>query len=164
MTLAEFAVLVDASPKWVLNTRAVLGPVIRYTMPVAERLALMRQLNRELAIPQPHAWWLAGSALAKPPDDSGRVELSAGDGTLNLTIDVRRLQSAIVTRRSVVASMPARRRAGRKPKRQANAVTAATHYGFDVTLIHANLARTPLQRLRQLDGMVAFRAQVRREG
>ena len=161
MTLAEFALLVDASPKWVLNTRAVLGPAIRYSLAVAERLALARLLNRDLAILLPRAWTLAGEAVAKPPGPSGRVEFPAGDGTLNLSVDLKLLRSAIATRRSQIANMPVRQRAGRKPKRDA-ALSAAKRYGLDVSLIEANLARPPVERLRQLDAMAAFRIAVRR--
>ena len=162
MTLADFAVLVDASPKWVLNTRAVLGPGIRYTVAVAERLSLVRTLNRDLAISLPRAWALAGEALARTPDPSGLVNFVAGDGTANLTIDIDRLCSAISTRRSLLTTMPPGRRVGRKPKRRSNPLTAARRYGLDVTLLQANLSRHPAERLRQLDAMAAFRSRVRR--
>jgi len=162
MTLADFAVLVDASPKWVLNTRAVLGPGLRYTVAVAERLALVKALNRDLAISLPRAWALAGEALAKTPDPSGLVNFVAGDGTANLAVDIHRLRSAISTRRSQLANMPQQRRAGRKSKRQSNPLTAARRYGLDVTLLQANLSRGPAERLRQLDAMAAFRSHVHR--
>lgn len=162
MTLADFAVLVDASPKWVLNTRAVLGPVIRYTVAVAERLALGRVLNRDLAISLPRAWVLAGEAMARTPDPSGLVNFVAGGGAANLTIDVHRLRSAISTRRSQLANMSRQRCAGRKPKLQSNPLTAARRYGLDVTLLKANLSRRPAERLRQLDAMAAFRSHVHR--
>lgn len=162
MTLADFALLVDASPKWVLNTRAVLGPGVRYTVAVAERLALVRLLNRDLAIPLPRAWALAGESLARTTGSSRQVEFPVGDGTVNLSVDVHRLRSAIATRRSLLATMPPRRRTGRRPKRQSNPLAAAREYGLDVTLLQANLARRPTERLRQLDAMAAFRSHVHR--
>lgn len=163
MTLADFALLVNASPKWVLNTRAVLGPGIRYTVPVAERLALVRLLNRDFAITLPRAWALAGEALSKTPDPSGVVECPAEDGIVSVSVDVQRLRAAIAVRRSLLTTMPRRRRAGRKPERQSNALAAAQRYGFDVTLWQANFMRTPAERLGQLDGMMAFSQNVRRK-
>ena len=163
MTLADFALLVNASPKWVLNTRAVLGPGIRYTTAVAERLALARLLNRAFEIPMPRAWTLAGEALRTTPGPSGLIEFPAEYGIVKLSVDVQRLRAAIATRRSLLVTMPPRRRAGRKPKRQANPITAATRYGIDVTLLQANLGRGHAERLRQLDGMATCRTHVRRK-
>ena len=40
--------------------------------------------------------------------------------------------------------------------------TAAEDYGLDLTLLAANLRRTPAQRLRQLDAMADFRRRARR--
>ena len=160
MTLAEFALLVDARPKWVLNTRAILGSGVRYTVAVAERLALARVLNRDLSIPLPRVWELAGEALAS---GGKSFEFTAGDGTATLAIDLNRLRAAVATRRSLFAEMPARRRVGRKPKRAANPLVAARNYGLDVTLLQANLARHPSVRLRQLDDMAAFRSRVHRK-
>ena len=162
MRLAEFALLVDADPKWVLNTRALLGRRFRYSVEAAERLALVRQLNRELRTPLPAAWELAGKALAHA-DTESVFEEATSDGVLTLRIDVGRVRAAVATRRSQVATMHRPRRPGRKPKRTSNAIEAARRYGLDVTLLRANLARTPKQRIRQLDGMAAFATAVRRK-
>jgi hypothetical protein len=162
VTLADFALLVDATRKWVLNTRAVLGSGVRYSLAVAERMALVRVLNRDLSVPLPRAWDLAGDALAESSSASGLIECQIGGGSVSLSIDVRRLRSALATRRSLLSTMPPRRRAGRKPKRVADPLAAAREYGLDVTLLEANLARHPAQRLRQLDDMAAFTANVRR--
>ena len=43
MTLGEFAILLDADPKWVQNAAAALGGV-RFTVPGAERLPVARAL------------------------------------------------------------------------------------------------------------------------
>ncbi len=43
-----------------------------------------------------------------------------------------------------------------------DALTAAREYGIDLTLLVANLRRTPEQRLRQLDAMLDFKNRVRR--
>ena len=163
MTLTDFALLVDAPPKWVLNTRAILGPGVRYTVPIAERLALVRVLNRDLGIALPRAWSLAGAALLRPVGQSNVVSVVAGDGLVTLEIDVHRLQAALATRRSQLATMHEPRRAGRKPSRSSNPVFAAQRHGLDVSLLQANLKRSPSERLRQLDAMASFSSRVRRK-
>lgn len=163
MRLAEFALLVDADPKWVLNTRALLGRGVRYTVEVAERLALVRILNRNLGIPLPAAWDLAGNALTRSDAKSVFKQATSGE-IVTLTIDVLRLRAAVATRRSQLATMHHSRRAGRKPKRTVSAIEAARRYGLDVTLLQANLARSPKVRLSQLDGMAALPTLVRRKG
>jgi len=77
---------------------------------------------------------------------------------------VHRLRAAVATRRSQLATMHHSRRAGRKPKPASSAIEAARRYGLDVTLLQANLARSPKVRLRQLDGMAALPTLVRRKG
>ena len=162
MRLAEFALVVDAQPKWVLNTRALLGRGVRYSIEVAERLALVRILNRELGIPLPTAWQLAGKALAQA-DVEDVFEERSGSGLVTLRIDVRGLRAAVGTRRSQVATMHQPRRAGRKRKRVQDPIERARQHGLDVTLLQANLNRTPKQRIRQLDGMAAFAKKVQRK-
>lgn len=162
MVLADFSLLVDAPPKWVLNTSAVLGSGVRYSCAVAERLALVRMLNRDLAIPLPKAWELAGSALW--PEVPDRVEFTAGDGTVTVVVDLYRLRAALAVRRALLATMSPRRRAGRKPGHSADPLAAAEQYGIDVGLLKSNLARRPDERLRQLDAMESFRSRVRRKG
>jgi hypothetical protein len=155
MTLAEFAILVDAPAKWVLNTNALLGFDARYTLEGAERMALVRVLNREFSIALPRALELADIALhASAPK---RDEY----GVVRFLVDVPRLRAALATRRSQLANQHTRRRAGRKPGRVAP-IAAAKRYGLDVTLLQANLERHPTERLRQLDGMMAFSKAVRR--
>ena len=165
MTLAEFALLVDAEPKWVLNARQVLGRAIRYTVPVAEQLAMGHLLQRSLQVPLAVSWVLARRALAASGEETVPVRLAiTADETITLSIDVHRLRSALNTRRSRLATMPAPRRAGRPARRTRSPLRAAEEYGLDLSLLHANLARSPAQRLRQLDGMVAFRKRARRSG
>lgn len=155
MTLAEFSIVVDAPPKWVLNTRAILGLDSEYTVEAAEQLALVRALNRDFGIALPRAIDLAAKAL-RPVDGA-----SAPPGFANLVIDVVRLRVAIATRLSLLSTQHASRRAGRKPRRAAP-LSAAKRHGVDVTLLRANLALSPAARLRQLDAMVSFRTRVRR--
>lgn len=162
MTLAEFAILVDAPPKWVLNTRALLGSGLRYSLPVAERLAVVRRLNNHLLIPLPKAWTLAARLLEATADAHGDVRLEFGEGLIGLSLDVLHVRAAIAARRSRVATLHAPRRAGRKRRRVTDPLDAAERYGLDLGLMRANLARSPAARLRQLDAMARFRKQAKR--
>jgi hypothetical protein len=155
MRLQEFALLVDAPPKWVLNTNAQLRTVVEYTVEAAERLALIRVLSRDFGVAVPRARELAEHAL----DPSSGAQLEAG--VVRLLVDVPRLRAAIATRLSQLASLTEPRRPGRRPKRT-GALTAANRHGLDVSLLQANLVKSPGERLRQLDAMMAFRSRVRR--
>lgn len=154
MRLAEFALLVDAPTKWVLNARALLRDVSVYSVEAAERMALMRELNRDFGMDLQRARAIADQAL-------GTSDVREPGGVVRLVVDIPRLRSAIATRMSQLKIQHQRRRAGRKPKRIA-AIMAAKRYGIDVTLLQANLMRTHAERLRQLDGMVAFTTALRR--
>jgi hypothetical protein len=164
VTLAEFALLVDAEPKWVLNARQVLGRAIRYTLPVAEQLAIARLLQGSLQIPLTASWELARRALAAGEEHGPTWLAITADETITLGIDVHRLRSAFHTRRSRLETTHVPRRVGRPARRPRSALRAAEEYGLDLSLLRANLHRSPAQRLRQLDGMVAFRKRVRRSG
>ena len=155
MTLAEFSVVVDAHPKWVLNTRAILGLTGDYTVEAAEDLALVRALNRDFGIVLPRASELAASALHPV------AGVSVPSGFADLVIDVGRLRAAVATRLSLLSTHHAARRVGRKPRRMAP-LAAAKRHGLDVTLLRANLVLSPAERLRQLDAMASFRSRVRR--
>jgi hypothetical protein len=102
---------------------------------------------------------MAGDALAA----ERMYTFTAPSEIVSVAIDVHRLRAAVATRRSQLATMPQRRRAGRKPRRPSNALTAAREHGLDVSLLQANLQRTPSARLRQLDAMAAFTSRVRRK-
>lgn len=155
MTLAEFSILVDAPTKWVLNTHALLKLPRHYTVRDAERLALVRILSRDFGVALPRARELADNALQPSGGPHEKSEI------VRLVVDLPRLRAAVSTRLSRLGAHYARRRAGRKPKRAA-ALTAAKRHGLDVSLLQANLARRPVERLRQLDAMAAFRSAVRR--
>jgi hypothetical protein len=88
--------------------------------------------------------------------------MSLGQGIITLSVDVQRLLAAIATRRAQLANLSATRRAGRKAARPSDALAAARDYGVDVTLLEANLQRNVLERIRQLDAMMAFSQNVRR--
>jgi hypothetical protein len=161
--LSEFALLVDAPPKWVLNTRALLGHSVRYTTAVALQLAVARVLNQGFEVPLPRAWTLAESALAARADEEGRVQLESGHGLATLSIDVFAIRAAIAARQSRLSTMHEPRRAGRRPKDAKDPLTHARQHGLDLGLLRSNLERRPAARLRQLDAMASFRSKVRRK-
>lgn len=163
MTLAEFAILVDASPKWILNARAILGKDVRYSIHAANRLVIARLLNASLGTPLPRAFQLAAEALRAFAGGVNPVSITGHRLDLvQAAIDVDRVVAAVSTRLSRVRVLQLPRQSGRIPSARRDAIRAATEYGLDVSLLAANLLRTPAQRLRQLDSMSDFRNRVRR--
>ena len=162
MTLAEFAIIVGADTKWLLNAAAQLGLSGNYTLAKAERLATTKALTEGPGAALPYAYSLAGEALRRHVRQGGPVLVGhdAG-GTVAASVDVARVLAAVHTRRSRVATMYAPRQRGRQAARQ-DSVKAAASHGLDISLLRANLRLTPEQRVRQLDGMVSFAAGVRR--
>ncbi len=163
MTLAAFALLVDAAPKWILNASAVLHDAFRYSIPHAQRLAAARALQEGASMPLPRAWSLAGEAIPQYTRDRAPVTLTADpDATVSVTLDVHRILAAVSARLSRLRTMHSPRRRGRRSRAHRNPLRAAVEYGVDLSLLEANLRRTPAERLRQLDAMVAFSRSVRR--
>ena len=162
MTLSEFALLVGAEPKWVLNAAAVVPAAGRYTEAAAERLALAKALQAGPGIPLPRAFALAGAALATYRGGHSPVTVGLdATGSVGITVDVRRLRAAMNARLALLRTTYAPRQRGRRAGRR-NPVAAAAEFGLDLSLLRANLRRTPEQLLRQLDGMAAFARGVRR--
>jgi hypothetical protein len=165
MTLQQFAILVGAEPKWVLNTLAALpsGVGKRYTSRMADRLAVMRAIVRASGISIPRAYRLAGDALRAYRHGDHVATLSPAPGELAaVRVEVGRILAAVSARLSFLITTfePARR--GRKPAPPRDAIAAAAAYGLDFSLLRENLVRTPAERLRRLDGMAKFRSRVRR--
>ena len=163
MTLGEFAYVIDADPKWVLNAAAVLGDPLPYTLPAARRLVVARALNAEAGMPVGRAYRVAERALARYDGSRKTVALSSDDGSVTVTVDLYRLLASVSAGMSRLAVLYAPKQRGR-PIRHRNAIKAAQDYGLDLTLLEANLRRTPAERLRMLDQMVEFRRKVRRAG
>lgn len=167
MTLGEFSLLVNVEPKWVLNASATLGGSLAYTLPAAKRLAVARALNQALGVPIPKAYELAAQILARYKAElpvTLRTEGKAGElgDAVHTTVDVHRILAAVYTGLSRLRTAYAPRRRGRPVTARRDPVQAAAEYGLDLTLLSANLGRTPAQRLRQLDAMAGFRRHVRR--
>jgi len=169
MTLGEFSLLLNVEPKWVLNAAAALGGSLRYTLPAAKRLAITRALNAALGVPIPRAHELASQILARYKAD-GLPVLIVGEGktgglgdAVETTVDVYRILAAVYTGLSRLRTTHAYRRRGRPGTARRDPVRAAAEYGLDLTLLSANLGRTTVERLQQLDAMTNFRRRVGRK-
>jgi hypothetical protein len=162
VTLGEFASLLDVDPKWLQNTAAALGRPIPYTVASAQRVAIARALIDTLGSPFPRAYEMADDILRRYDGSEQPVTIANDDATVTASIDVYRLLAAVNTGLSRVQVMYEPRRRGRPAQARQDPLTRAQEYGLDLTLLDANLRRTPAERLRQLDAMVAFRQRVRR--
>lgn len=163
MTLSELALLVGADPKWLLNAAVVLPIPRRYTLTLARRLTLVRLLQCDLGMPLPRAYAMAGEALRRYAGDARAVVLAqSDDGMLEVRIDVHRVLASVSVRMSQLKTMYVPRRRGPRAAARRDRLRAASDYGIDVSLLRANLGRTPAERLRQLDGMAEFARRVRR--
>ncbi len=162
MTLGEFACLLDTDPKWVQNAAAALGGSLRYTLPTARRLALARALAETAGMPLPRAYATAGRILRTYRGSKGPVRVSGEGDPVAVTVDVYRILAAVSVGLSRLRTMYAPRRRGRPTTVRCDPIRAAEEYGLDLTLLAANLRRTPAERLGQLDAMADFRRRVRR--
>ena len=162
MTLAELALVVGVPPKTLLNAAAVLGAPARYTLPLARRMAVALALQQEAGIPLPRAWALAADAIRQFRTGGGIVTVAGGlAGTVAVQVDVYRILAAVNVRLSQLRTMYAPRRRGRRAE-PIDPLVRATAQGLDLSLLRANLRRSPSQRLAQLDAMQDFRRRVRR--
>jgi len=149
MTLGQFAVAVDASPRWVLNALARLGLPRRYGEPLARRLALARFIAEAVGTPLPQALRLADRALKEAaPHDTWRFEALGG---VTLAVDLPRFFTTYGAHLALAVNHYGERPRGRKPSRRGSAIARAKAYGIDVTLFDSALRRSPEERLRLLD-------------
>ena len=163
-SLAELAYLADAPPKWVLNTCAAVAPGEAYSLELGRRLYAARGLQRALDLSIASAYALAGEvgraieagvATFTPPPHAAAPFLA-------LQFDLVLLASSFAVRRAALRTTIAPRARGRPSRASSSPLAAAEAWGLDVSLLRANLRRTPAERLRQLDAMVDFRRRVRR--
>lgn len=155
MSLSQFAVTVGASPRWVLNARAVLGLKRRYTNTVARRLGLAREIRDATGIPLRRAWRLAAEALAAWPAQREWAYAGRG-GSVRLVVDLERYLSDYAIRVSLSRTRYGERRRGRPRRGAGDPVAAAEAYGVDVGLLRENLRRSPEARLRRLEEAKEF--------
>jgi len=162
MTLAELALVVGVPPKTILNAAAVLGTPTRYTLPLARRMAIAMALQQEAGIPLPQAWALAAEALRRFGPASRVVSITGNPpGAVTVRVDVYRILAAVNVRLSQLRTMYAPRRRGRRAA-PVDPLIRAEAQGLDLSLLRANLRRSPRQRLAQLDAMQDFRRRVHR--
>ena len=171
MTLGELCATAGVPTKWVLNGRALWGGPRAYSLALARQLAITHELHATVGMPLPLAFRVAADALAAlpalPPPDDVPVLVPVRPGALScVAVHVGRILAAVAARSAAwhagygakVAGRP--RGPGDRPR--PDAVAQAVQWGLDLTLLEANLRRSPAERLRQLDGMVAFRRRARR--
>lgn len=163
MTLSETAFLVDANPKWVINTLASLRVAPQYGVGLAKRLWIARSIVAGTGIPLTRAFAAAHVALRDWSRGARRVVLRAARGhDVALTIDVYRLLASFHVRLARLRVNPPFPTRGRPPEVARDPLEAARAWGLDLSLIADNMAKSPEQRLRQLDAMSAFSRNSRR--
>lgn len=162
MTLAEVAHLTGAPPKWVLNTLAALGRPRRYSEDLARRLAVGRVIHAATGVTLVQSLRMAAQVLGLRRSSAASVIPLAPDSEVTLVVDLHRILSSFNIRYSVLRTTFAPRQRGRPAARRRNRLRAASEWGLDLTLLAGNLAKTPAQRLRQLDAMAAFARRLER--
>lgn len=171
MTLGELCATAGVPTKWVLNGRTLWGGPRAYSLALARHLTITHELHTTVGMPVPLAFRVAHHALAMldavplPPDVPVLVPVHA-DALSCVAVNLARILAAVAARSAAWHAGYGARVAGRprgtgEPS-TADAVARAAAWGLDLTLLDANRRRSPAERLRQLDGMVAFRRRVRR--
>lgn len=153
MNLAEFAYLVAAPRKWVLNALAAIGRQTRYSIPFARTLTVTRAIEQATAAPLAHAFRVAERALRAGSESALVVP---NDTEAGIWIDMPRIFSSFNIRLSALRTTVAPRQRGRPRARTRDALEVARQYGIDLSLLADNARQTPEERLRQLDAMVRF--------
>jgi hypothetical protein len=147
MTLAAFAALVGAPPKWCQNTLLVLRRPLRYSEPLARTLGLARLLE-EYGLPLKVAVNRSDEALAVSPPAA--VRWRDPSAITALRVDVPRYLTRFALRQARLREDPPRR-AGRPPRVPAGGLRAAQRYGLDLDAMRAGLRLSPAERLAALD-------------
>jgi hypothetical protein len=164
LPLADVAYLADCPPKWVLNTCAALQLGTTYSLELARTLQLTHRLHDTLAMPLTQAYEIALTLQDEPRcGDRALVTIPLTYlGDISVKVDVARLDAAFAARRAALMTTVEPRVRGRPSSPSDDPIAAAEAWGLDLSLLSANLRRTPSERLRQLDAMMAFRRSVRR--
>jgi hypothetical protein len=148
MTLAAFAVLVGAPPKWCQNALLVLGRPLRYSESLARTLGLARLLE-EYGLPLKVAVDRSDEALAVSPPAA--VRWRDPSAITALRVDVPRYLTRFALRQARLREDPPRR-AGRPARAPAaGGLRAAERYGLDLDALRAGLELSPAERLAALD-------------
>jgi hypothetical protein len=149
MTLGQFAVAVGTSPRWALNALTRLGVKRRYAEPLARRLSLARVFVDGAGMPLVEAFDLAAEIL-RTTDPFATWRRESTDGVLTFTVDLPRFFTRYGARLALARNEYGEKVRGRKPKRRGSALQRAEAWGWDTTLLDANLRRTPQQRLARV--------------
>jgi hypothetical protein len=160
MTLAQFALAVNADPKWVQNASAGLGLYLTYSEDEARRLGLARLIHETAGTPLRTAWEAAGPALEEGADE---VSAASPDGSVRMMIDVKRYLCTFTAWLSRAYAHEPRRR-GRPALRERGPALTAEAFGLDLSLIAANLQRPLAERLREADDAAEMMNRFRLKG
>jgi hypothetical protein len=148
VTLGSFAVVVGASPRWVLNALTRLGIPRRYDEPLARRLSLARLISDTTGSPLRESLAVAMLALDEG-NPWGTWRNESADGAVALVLDLPRFFTAYNARLALATNEYGEKTRGRKPNRRRSAVTRAQEYGVDTTLLDSQLRRTLQQRMKE---------------
>jgi hypothetical protein len=164
MTRAQFARALGADEKWVENAARQLGRRFSGTPAEARRMALVRLLSRDLALPLARADRCAGVLLRHAADERA-ARVAEPDGVVGVEVDLARFHSTFAADLATALRQVQPRRRGRPASRPSppsrDPLAAAAAHGVDLSLLRESLRRTPAERLESLDEDVAFLAAVR---
>lgn len=161
LTLAEFAALVGATPRWCQNALQTLGRRFRYDAELAKRLGLARALHSQQGLPLRRA--MAISARALNGSGAAMVRLDDPEGSTGLVLDLPRYLTHFGLRAArLQASAPRRRGRPAAARRTGHGLTAAMAYGLDLEALRSGLRLSPAERLAQLDANQRMIAELRR--
>lgn len=155
MTLGQFAVAVGASPRWVLNALTRLRVPRRYNEPLARRLAVAKALHDSAGMVLPRAWAEAARILAEA-DYFQDWTTETDDASVTIVVHLPRIFTNYQVRLAAARGYYTPKRRGRKPVPRGSAVERASAYGWDTSLLDAQLVLPPEERLRRLDADTRF--------
>ena len=160
MTARQTAVAAAADVKWLTNSAAVLRRRLRYDAEAARWWGLVRLLD-ELGLTLKAAAAVATSVLGAGGRRARQTTDSAA-GPARIEIELSRYESIFLANLSRALNHETPRRRGRIKAVGGDAIAAASHYGVDIGLLQASLARTPTERLALLERNAEFLGAVRR--
>ncbi len=158
MTAHQFAIAARADVKWILNSSALLGRRVRHTPADSRWWGLVRLLTEWLQLPLQAAAEAATRSLGEKNDVLRITVMADRSQSASLVIDLPRYKSIFLGNlsRALVQETPRRRGRPSRIRSGAGAIGGARHYGLDLGLIQAALARTPGERLAMLEANAGF--------
>jgi hypothetical protein len=162
MTLRELAHIAGSTPKRVINTLNTVGSRAPYSEKLALRVSVTLAVHDATGIPLRRAFAIAARALREHETGKTKVAVPGSTDDVAVVIDMQRMLSSCAIRMSALRTLLDGPRRGRPRLRRTEPLKTAADWGIDLSLLKENLARTPEERLRQLDSMAAFARKVRR--